>query len=431
MKAAVVTCYIKALPAPHAAAHCMNSDAALTVTYAKCLYLKLQLFLRSLWCTRFVMLQELLGGRGPDGRPVGGEPPSLESCQTLASKIAAVASCKAAGNADYTRGKLMKAHTAGKKALQDSCINYAMALQHLAAAQEQAAEELVDEAASATLAQLDELQVPLYLNLAAVNLLMEEWDPALACCTQVLQQCNPSIAAAYEAASSAADSEAASVVAALSETESTQVCKALYRRSQAHQGKSELSAAREDLIVALRVRPADAALRQQLRAVNKILREEAAQLALKQQTEAGKQRRAAEAAIAVAAKQSKPAAVAAAAAAAAAAESAAAVLTTRAAPAYSAQAGDGSVAAAIIQQQATDTEAIAAVSSEKGSSNSDEVAELTQHSSDSNATTAATKAAVTASADAEVDLNDPSLTDNGGISAYGSYRWSQTLYEVC
>jgi trimeric autotransporter adhesin len=388
--------------------------------------LKLQIF-GSFCVHRFVMLQELLGGQGPDGRPVGGEPPSLESCQTLASKIAAVASCKAAGNADYTRGKLMKAHTAGKKALQDSCINYAMALQHLAAAQEQAAEELVDEAASATLAQLDELQVPLYLNLAAGNLLMEEWDPALACCTQVLQQCNASIAAAYEAVSSAADSAAASAVAALSEAEATQVCKALYRRSQAHQGKSELSLAREDLIVALRVRPADAALRQQLRAVNKILREEAAQLALKQQTEAGKQRRAAEAATAAASKQSKPAAIA---AAEQAAELAAAVPTTRAAPAYSAQAGDGLDATADTAQQATGENFIAAASSEKGSSNSDEVAELTQHSSDSNATTAATKAAVANSADADVNLNDPSLTDNGGISADGTYRWSQTLYEV-
>jgi hypothetical protein len=369
------------------------------------------------------MLQELLGGQGPDGRPVGGELPSLESCQPLASKIAAVASCKAAGNADYTRGKLMKAHTAGKKALQDSCINYAMALQHLAAAQEQAAEELVDEAASTTLAQLDELQVPLYLNLAAVNLLMEEWDPALACCTQVLQRCSASIAAAYESASSADIDAASAAVDALSETEATQVCKALYRRSQAHQGKHELSAAREDLLVALRVQPADAALRQQLRAVNKILREEAAQLALKQQTEAGKQRRAAEADAAATSKQSKPAVAAAAA-------STAAVPTKHAAPAYSAQAGDASTAATGTQQSATNADAIAAVSSEQSSSKQDSFAESTQQSGASSATTAATTTAASASAEAEVDLNDPSLTDNGGISADGSYRWSQTLYEV-
>lgn len=156
-------------------------------------------------------------------------------------------SCKDRGNVEFYKGKVLAKHTAGKNLLRDACILYAEGLQALSKADARlAAERLVlaqetppdkdqptDEsdvtdsadvestlseerlsepknappvsaaspaAAAATrstrlslLASLsgraDGVRPSLYLNLAACNLLLQEWTPAIACCTHVLDEC--------------------------------------------------------------------------------------------------------------------------------------------------------------------------------------------------------------------------------------------------
>lgn len=163
---------------------------------------------------------------------------------TVDELLSEVESCKGRGNVGFHKGRVMAKHTAGKNLLRDACIAYAEGLQALAKAdarllaeqsghqqqdgghddndeqqqQHQREEEgeqrpenrddsAVDNSSGSSgsgssgssrfsLSQLaalseraDAVRPFLYLNLAACNLLLQEWAPAIACCTHVLDEC--------------------------------------------------------------------------------------------------------------------------------------------------------------------------------------------------------------------------------------------------
>ncbi|CAM9758674.1 unnamed protein product, partial [Scytosiphon promiscuus] len=376
------------------------------------------------------------------------------------------------GNVEFYKGKVLAKHTAGKNLLRDACILYAEGLQALAKAdaqlaadrillsqptlqaeedqqrfrsgaadnldeeatpsQEQLAEKEKSDLASATspapgvasgstrlprLASLssraDKVRPSLYLNLAACNLLLQEWTPAIACCTHVLDECcgdalrvletgtaprgqgeagaaaagggggpprggsstasavgdagvrrdvsatrsasetkerepvpaaalaltsKPTAAAAVTergAASDAATDTAAAPSSAARAQQHRQgeqggpddkgsrgtlpsgegeasgaqlgpqegeeeagrsrrreiAAKGLYRRAAAQVGSGNFSAAREDLVRALRLKPRDAAIGRELRKVEKKLAEDVAMDSLRRETEEGRRRR--------------------------------------------------------------------------------------------------------------------------------------------
>ncbi|CAM9259973.1 unnamed protein product, partial [Phaeothamnion confervicola] len=300
---------------------------------------------------------------------------------------------KDAGNSQFYQGRMLAKHTAGRNALSDSCMEYAMGLQELAKAdamikrlrwleaqspqdQPQGGREdgegdhpakgndrsdamdaaatqpdgstvlnaESDAAAEPTLAEVeqtaDAVRPALYLNLAATNLLLEEWTPALACCQQVLEVCVPELATAVDAGGAVplefvvssgdgsdsgggsgdgdsggcdggSDGDRRAAGAANSQNDAAGLsspllpplpslpldmpsnsdlaahplaavaAKALYRRSQARRGMGDAAAGREDLRRALRIRPADTAIRRELEEAEAAAAREAAQEALK------------------------------------------------------------------------------------------------------------------------------------------------------
>ncbi|CAM9259934.1 unnamed protein product [Ectocarpus fasciculatus] len=159
---------------------------------------------------------------------------------TTHALLAEAESCKDRGNVDFHKGKVLAKHTAGKNFLRDACVLYAEGLRVLGEAdarllaqrvQQQQWEEgndnrtsaanasdgsgsstpsspvpppkeqtqeddqapvrpatLQDETASLS-KRADTVRPSLYLNLAACNLLLREWTPAIACCTHVLDEC--------------------------------------------------------------------------------------------------------------------------------------------------------------------------------------------------------------------------------------------------
>lgn len=130
-----------------------------------------------------------------------------------------VESLKNRGNVEFHKGKALAKHTAGKNILSEACLRYAEGIQALAKADTHLAEHKQQQQELHTVgsctnssrrlntdcpesdallvvdgegvlselsSRADNLRSALYLNLAAVNLLLEEWAPALACCTHVI-----------------------------------------------------------------------------------------------------------------------------------------------------------------------------------------------------------------------------------------------------
>ncbi|CBJ33139.1 nuclear distribution protein NUDC (predicted) [Ectocarpus siliculosus] len=172
-----------------------------------------------------------------------------EEPATTHALLAEAESCKDRGNVDFHKGKVLAKHTAGKNFLRDACVLYAEGLRVLGEAdarllaqraqqqqqqqQQQRQEEGNDNRASAANTsdgsrsptpsppvppprvqtqgnddqapvrppplqdretaslskRADTVRPSLYLNLAACNLLLREWTPAIACCTHVLDEC--------------------------------------------------------------------------------------------------------------------------------------------------------------------------------------------------------------------------------------------------
>eukprot|EP00611_Tribonema_gayanum_P023037 TRINITY_DN4758_c0_g1_i1.p1 TRINITY_DN4758_c0_g1~~TRINITY_DN4758_c0_g1_i1.p1 ORF type:complete len:238 (+),score=67.57 TRINITY_DN4758_c0_g1_i1:66-716(+) len=98
-------------------------------------------------------------------------------------RLQAITDCKTKGNVELLRGKLLLKHSsiAAATSLQNACMHYARGLQHADAAHEEH-----DRGGFTPVGDMQSLETALYLNLAAANLLLEEWTPALACCTEVL-----------------------------------------------------------------------------------------------------------------------------------------------------------------------------------------------------------------------------------------------------
>ncbi|CAN0381799.1 unnamed protein product, partial [Ectocarpus sp. 12 AP-2014] len=170
-----------------------------------------------------------------------------EEPATTHALLAEAESCKDRGNVDFHKGKVLAKHTAGKNFLRDACVLYAEGLRVLGEAdarllaqraqqqqkQKQQREEgngnrasaantcdgsriptpsspvpppreqlqgnddqapvrspTLQERETASLSKrADTVRPSLYLNLAACNLLLREWTPAIACCTHVLDEC--------------------------------------------------------------------------------------------------------------------------------------------------------------------------------------------------------------------------------------------------
>ncbi|CAM9409243.1 unnamed protein product [Ectocarpus sp. 4 AP-2014] len=369
-----------------------------------------------------------------------------EEPATTHALLAEAESCKGRGNLNFHKGKVLAKHTAGKNFLRDACVLYAEGLRVLGEAdarllaqraqqqqQQQRQEEGNDNQASATdtsdeirslthsspvpppreqsqgndghapvlpptlqdretaslSKRADTVRPSLYLNLAACNLLLREWTPAIACCTHVLDECCgdalreieagiggtgkeardgvPVAAqgdrrAAPAAANDSADTTRAGSATGTStrdaadasvaptgtgavpdkgqqqqkegqsgeiygehqgttapsrgadreaepradppqeesgereqEAEKTRcrevAAKCLYRRAAALAGGGDVAAAREDLVRALRLKPRDAAISQELKKAEKQLAEKEARESLRRETEEGRRRR--------------------------------------------------------------------------------------------------------------------------------------------
>lgn len=242
-----------------------------------------------------------------------------ESCtnaETVDSFLSEAESRKDRGNIEFQKGRVLAKHTAGKTILCDACVLYAEGIQALGKADSLLAqlvhqqEELPVNTSPAfseisqetgvtttgtqtTLAALSKragtIRPSLYLNLAACNLIFEEWPAAVACCTFVLEQCGEEILAVVTTSSTDNKNADSSVPVRDPEQNGLQgaetehprendasqsrkiVTKALYRRSAAHMGSGDLVAAREDLIRGLRVKPGDVSFRRELKKVEKKL----------------------------------------------------------------------------------------------------------------------------------------------------------------
>ncbi|CAM9621167.1 unnamed protein product [Chrysoparadoxa australica] len=201
------------------------------------------------------------------------------------------------GNKQLQQGRLLAQHTAGKNALRDACLSYATGLQvlHRAVEGAQVAEMQVgedDEALGAAYRDMEDLELAMYLNLAATNLAMSEWDAAINCCTQVLTGTQEGITRVAEATlegegvidlSGGDDADGEAIV--------TAACKALYRRAVGRAGKQEYGEAKSDLARALRLRPNDKQIRGELCKVKATMEAQEAKEQLAKQTEEGRLRR--------------------------------------------------------------------------------------------------------------------------------------------
>lgn len=149
------------------------------------------------------------------------QPTNAEEEAAAEALLRNVESLKDKGNIEFHKGRALAKHTAGKNILSDVCLCYAEGIQALAKVdahltqlrKRDSSRSTTDavrqsgnsssgnssshatccpeENAGGTAAEMssraDTLRSALYLNLAAVNLLMEEWTPALACCTHVIE----------------------------------------------------------------------------------------------------------------------------------------------------------------------------------------------------------------------------------------------------
>ncbi|CAM9903104.1 unnamed protein product [Discosporangium mesarthrocarpum] len=211
---------------------------------------------------------------------------------------------KEKGNLDFVRGKTLSKHTAGRNFLSDACLKYAEGIQKIGRVNK-CLDLLAGSWSNSEEKELREQGVrvlsSLYLNLSACNLLLQESDPAIACCTHVLElyaQAFPTAAATAKKAvrtTSANEGPTATVENGLTnpghdEQYFAVTAKALYRRSQAYSVKGRTLDAREDLCQALRLKPGDANIRRELRKVEKVIAREEAEELLRRETIAGRER---------------------------------------------------------------------------------------------------------------------------------------------
>lgn len=213
--------------------------------------------------------------------------------QKAASLLEEVERLKNKGNVEFHKGRTLVKHTAGKNLLSNACMLYVEAIQafskaeasikrlkaHYTAAESQEGHpgDRINTTVSSLSKRSDTLRPSLFLNLAACNLLLNEWSAAIACCTEVLERCGAGILAAV--VSVAESTRDGSNTANVQEAESDglwckeMAAKALYRRSSARVGEGDLGLAREDLILAKRLKPGDANIRRELKKVEKLIAE--------------------------------------------------------------------------------------------------------------------------------------------------------------
>lgn len=215
--------------------------------------------------------------------------------QKAAALLEEVERLKNKGNVEFHKGRTLVKHTAGKNLLSNACMFYVEAIQALSKAEagikrlkahDTAVEsqpmsskdhpgDRVNLNVSSLSKRSDTLLPSLFLNLAACNLLLNEWAAAIACCTEVLERCGAGILAAV--ASVAVSTRDGSNTGDVQEGESDGVrckemaAKALYRRSSARVGEGDLGLAREDLILAKRLKPGDVDIRRELKKVEKLI----------------------------------------------------------------------------------------------------------------------------------------------------------------
>lgn len=216
-------------------------------------------------------------------------------------------SCKNSGNGEFHKGKVLVKHTAGKNSLANACVLYAEGIQSLMEADKWLSENHKDinsvgdmggeqsdqENAVARLrSRAEDLRPALFLNLAACNLLLEEWGPALACCSHVIDRCQDIIEGVASARDHAGEkimplpraSESGSITEGGDRERSRKVdmtAKALYRKSVALVGTGDLSAARDDLLLARKLKPGDIHIRRELKKVEKSIADDEAKAKLR------------------------------------------------------------------------------------------------------------------------------------------------------
>ncbi|CAM9997345.1 unnamed protein product, partial [Choristocarpus tenellus] len=209
---------------------------------------------------------------------------------------------KERGNKEFLKGKALVKHTAGKNFLSDACLCYAEGLQKVARGKEclDRLQRCSDDEFDQSLHnQGSTIEIALYLNLAACNLLLSEWDPALACCTQVLGlvvEATPD-STSVEALEETGVPETGKVTPdkvlndmVIDDQQKFVAAKALYRRSQAYVGKGNVFEARSDLLHAQKLKSGDANICGELQKVNNIIKNAEAAENLKRETLAGKER---------------------------------------------------------------------------------------------------------------------------------------------
>lgn len=218
------------------------------------------------------------------------DPEDIGTEETVDALLSEIEAYKRRGNVEFNRGSFLAKHTAGKNILSDACILYAEGVEALSRVDAFLA-RLKSESLSSTLSTSDEteqrptlaalfvradaVRPSLYLNLAACNLLLHEWDAAIACCTHVLEKCGDAIiaAVAYSAEGGGRAGRTLSVHGIDGETSKSReiAAKAFYRRSTALVGCGDFLGAREDLVRALRLKPEDVSIRRGFDRVHKRL----------------------------------------------------------------------------------------------------------------------------------------------------------------
>ena len=155
---------------------------------------------------------------------------------------------KAKGNELYKEGLIFVKHTKGKNDITQACAHYAKALAKL------------EPEYDASIAEHRELKRDILLNLAAGGLKLETYDQVISCCTEIIQNIDPTS------------------------------CKARYRRALAYQGLTQLEAAKKDLEDALALNNKDSGIRKALKDVISRLKTQEQRDQLQKETEAGKRK---------------------------------------------------------------------------------------------------------------------------------------------
>lgn len=248
-----------------------------------------------------------------DVTPVEGvDPTSSSSVEeervSIESQLVQAESCKNRGNVEFQKGKTLAKHTAGKNLITDACLQYVEGINVLknldASISCLQKKNEVSTAVSAVqsrdiiattrlLSRANTVRSALFLNLAACNLLLDEWNAAMACCDEVIDRCRDVVAMV----SPSVDDTDTKVVPRNQQAELATIAegdgdeerhrnvnmaaKALYRRSTARVGIRDLSGAHDDLILAQRLRPGDVPIRRELKRVGKMLADEEARAKLR------------------------------------------------------------------------------------------------------------------------------------------------------